>query len=150
LAPQRTGLLTTLRKPRSLSDVWASNKGLLLRPGFAFQHQDRWHEDGGSITQTDLSRARDGPEADLVVNMVVRDIWSRSRLPHDELAEVWELVDRKKCGALSKEEFVVGMWLVDQRLRGRKIPPRVTESVWESARGGMRVLGPKTTGRGKK
>jgi hypothetical protein len=77
----------------------------------------------------------------------VRDIWSRSRLPFDELAEVWDLVygngggDLAR-GALGKQEFVVGMWLIDQRLKGRKIPARVGDSVWDSARG-MNVKRPK-------
>ena len=35
---------------------------------------------------------------------------------------------------LGREEFVVGLWLVDQRLRGRKLPVRVQGSVWESVR----------------
>jgi hypothetical protein len=96
-----------------------------------------------------------GEEADLVVNVVVRDIWARSRLPADELAEVWELVDRAGRGALGRDEFVVGLWLIDQRLRGRKIPARVGQSVWESvtAGGGGRgggVVVPLPEGRGRK
>ncbi|KAI9831338.1 MAG: hypothetical protein M1819_005112 [Sarea resinae] len=71
---------------------------------------------------------------DYVSNLVVRDIWSRSRLPDHVLEEVWDLVDREGKGRLGREEFVVGLWLVDQRLRGRKLPPRVTESVWRSVR----------------
>lgn len=147
---------------RRYEAVWASNRGLFLRPGFAFKHPETLRrpspapsqrsaamEDGEStdeetamLRQIQQSRAPDGtPEADYVVNVVVRDLWSRSRLPPDELAEVWDLVDRKKEGVLGKQEFVVGMWLIDQRLRGRKIPARVSESVWESAMGmGMKVL----------
>jgi len=48
---------------------------------------------------------------------------------------VWELVDRSKVGALDREEFVVGMWLIDQRLKGRKLPVKVSGSVWNSVRG---------------
>ena len=65
----------------------------------------------------------------------MRDIWSRSRLPDHVLEEVWELVDRSKVGALDREEFVVGMWLIDQRLKGRKLPVKVSGSVWNSVRG---------------
>lgn len=152
----------TTRERRRYEAVWASNRGLFLRPGFAFQHPEtsrraspsplqrsttiegggRLDEDTAMLRQIEQSRAQDGsPEADYVVNIVVRDLWSRSRLPPDELAEVWDLVDREKQGALGKQEFVVGMWLIDQRLRGRKIPARVSESVWESARGmGMKVM----------
>ena len=39
------------------------------------------------------------------------------------------------------------MWLIDQRLRGRKIPRKVSDSVWGSARGGglsVSVRGPRS------
>ena len=113
------------REKRRYEAVWASNRGLFLSGATAA-----------------AAGADDGGEDDLVANVVVRDLWSRSRLPADELAEVWDLVDRRGVGALDKQEFVVGMWLVDQRLRGRKIPARVGDSVWDSARG-VRVVGPK-------
>ena len=88
------------------------------------------------------------PAASLVANVVVRDIWSRSRLGADVLAETWALVDRSGRGALCKDEFVAGMWLIDQRLKGRKLPSRVSESVWSSiGLGGVRV---RAVGRARK
>ena len=87
--------------------VWAANKGMFL-PSSRPEHE--------------------------VLNIVVRDIWCRSRLPNDVLEEVWDLVDNEDVGTLSKEEFVVGMWLIDQRLKGRKLPVKVSESVWSSVR----------------
>ena len=96
----------TARERKRYEAVWASNRGLFLPVG-----------------------------DDCVVNLVVRDIWGRSRLPFEELAEVWDLVDNQGLGRLAKDEFVVGMWLIDQRLRGRKIPTRVGDSVWRSAKG---------------
>ena len=72
---------------------------------------------------------------DQVSNIITRDIWSRSRLPHAVLEDVWDLVDNDAVGRLHKEEFVVGMWLIDQRLKGRKLPVKVSESVWASVRG---------------
>ena len=103
----------TERQRRRYEAVWASNRG-----------------QRGLETKTDYSL-----DDEMVPNVVVRDIWRRSRLPADELAEVWDLVDNTASGALSKTGFVVGLWLIDQRLRGRKIPARVSESVWASARG---------------
>lgn len=148
----------TARERKRYEAVWASNRGLFLRPGWAAQYQNTTtttSTDGsnppapGNRTgtekaqdhqtrdhQVEASRAGHGAEADLVVNVVARDIWSRSRLPADELAEVWDLVDRGARGALGRDEFVVGLWLIDQRLRGRKIPARVSQSVWDSAAGG--------------
>jgi hypothetical protein len=95
----------TLRERRRYEAVWASNRGLLL---------DEAHSED-------------------VANIVVRDVWSRCRLPDDELGEVWDLVDTAGCGLLGRKEFVVGMWIIDQRLKGRKIPTVVSDSVWQSA-----------------
>lgn len=72
---------------------------------------------------------------DCVSSLVVRDIWSRSRLPPDVLHEVWDLVDRTGQGMLCKDEFCAGLWLIDQRLKGRKLPQRVSDSVWRSLTG---------------
>ncbi|KAI1346897.1 hypothetical protein F5Y01DRAFT_296780 [Xylaria sp. FL0043] len=116
----------TDRERQRYEGVWASNRGLLL--------------DGPNAVAGDSG---DIDTSQLVANVVARDIWSRSRLPFDELAEVWDLVDTQRKGALDRAEFVVGMWLIDQRLRGRKIPRKVSDSVWGSAKG-VRVLGPKT------
>lgn len=99
----------TEQERRRYEGVWAANKGLWMPPG-------------------DLELATK------VVNLVVRDMWCRSKLPDHVLGEVWDLVDREGLGRLGKEEFVVGMWLIDQRLKGRKLPVKVSESVWFSAR----------------
>lgn len=109
--------------------VWASNKGLFIPP--------------------ELNRAGEGkwpPPSEMVLNLVVREIWSRSRLPPSVLEQVWNLVDHQDNGLLTKEEFVVGMWLIDQQLKGHKLPPNVPDSVWDSVR---YVTGIKLTSIGK-
>ncbi|KAI1434342.1 hypothetical protein GGR50DRAFT_662720 [Xylaria sp. CBS 124048] len=126
----------TARQKQRYEGVWASNRGLLL--------------DRLSASAAAAVGSKDVDMSQFVVNVVVRDIWARSRLPFDELSEVWDLVDTRGKGVLEKSEFVVGMWLIDQRLRGRKIPRRVSESVWGSARGQVRVMEPKGRGRGRK
>jgi hypothetical protein len=99
----------TERERKRYEGVWAANKGLLV--------------------PSEL------PDSDsTVLNLVVRDIWRRSRLPNEVLAEVWDLVDSSGVGRLARAEFVVGMWLIDQRLKGRKLPVKVSESVWFSAK----------------
>jgi hypothetical protein len=108
----------TDRERKRYEGVWAANKGLYL-PTTA--------SDDNEISQD-------------VLNYAVQDIWLRSRLPVHVLEEVWDLVDSRAIGRLKRDEFVVGLWLIDQRLKGRKLPIRVSESVWTSARGvGIRV-----------
>ncbi|KAL8634386.1 MAG: hypothetical protein Q9228_008019 [Teloschistes exilis] len=114
--------------------VWAANRGLL------FNHQYHQHHH--------TSKDSDENKKDGVLNLIVRDIWSRSHLPPEVLEEIWNLVASPspqypstlskppaKSEVLGKEQFVVGTWLVDQRLKGRKLPSKVSESVWFSARG---------------
>ncbi|KAI5867941.1 hypothetical protein GGS23DRAFT_543280 [Durotheca rogersii] len=128
----------TARERKRYEGVWASNRGLLLVPP------------QGAAGGDSALGPEPGQLGQAVANVVVRDLWGRSRLPADELAEVWDLVDRHGRGFLDKVEFVVGMWLIDQRLRGRKIPRKVSESVWNSASaGGVRVGEVKKTKGGK-
>jgi hypothetical protein len=101
--------------------VWAANKGLWVPPESVIY---RIFPD---LPHTLVS-------SDLVVHLVVRDIWSRSRLPAHTLELIWSLVDRSEIGMLSREEFVVGLWLIDETLRGHKIPIKVSDSVWDSVR----------------
>lgn len=99
----------TEKERKRYEGVWATNRGLLVP-----------------------SELPDSSST--VLDLVVRDIWSRSRLPDEVLAEVWDLVNISHVRRLSKEEFVVGMWLIDQKLKGRKLPMKVSESVWYSVR----------------
>ncbi|KUJ22163.1 uncharacterized protein LY89DRAFT_681470 [Mollisia scopiformis] len=105
----------TERERKRYEAVWASNKGL--------------YSDGSPGSEY------------CVCSLVVRDIFSRSRLHVDVLEEVYALVDRSCNGMLEREEFVVGLWLIDQRLKGRKLPIRVSDSVWKSvgSLGGIKV-----------
>jgi hypothetical protein len=126
----------TERERKRYEAVWASNKGLHV-----YIDTTSFPPPPGSENQASAQIPPDPSHS--VSNIVVRDIWSRSRLGTDVLSEVWELVDRTGTGMLSREEFVVGLWLIDQRLKGRKLPIRVGESVWSSIAtlGGIKVKG---------
>ena len=114
----------TERERKRYEGVWAANKGMFLPPSSQSPSQAALEND---------------PSLD-VLNISVQEIWTRSRLPTHVLEEVWDLVDSKGVGRLSRYEFVVGLWLIDQRLKGRKLPIKVSDSVWQSARGiGLKV-----------
>jgi hypothetical protein len=110
----------TERERKRYEGVWAANRGL-----YSF-----WESADTEFGQTAKPTGHD----DMVVNVVVRDIWERSRLPKDVLEEIWDLVAPEDAKALGRWEFVVGLWLIDQRLKGRKLPTRVSQSVWASVR----------------
>jgi hypothetical protein len=111
----------TEKERKRYEGVWASNKGLLIPPG-------RGNARGPNGAE------KWPPPSEMVLNLVVREIWSRSRLPAAVLEQVWDLVDHQQIGLLTKEEFVVGMWLIDQQLKGHKLPVKVPDSVWDSVR----------------
>ncbi|KAL6721563.1 Increased rDNA silencing protein [Lecanora helva] len=96
----------TERERKRYEGVWAANRGILL--------------------DQDSSLA--------VCNIVVRDIWKRSRLPNSVLEEIWDLVDSQGNCMLQRDEFVVGMFLIDQKLKGNKLPVKVSDSIWSSVR----------------
>ena len=97
--------------------VWAEHKGLFV-PGPTEPFYDMYPP-GAS---------------DMVLNIVVREIWLRSRLPDDILQKIWGFVDRQGIRLLSREEFVVGMWLIDQQLNGHQLPPKVPDNIWDSVK----------------
>ncbi|KAL8683757.1 MAG: hypothetical protein Q9186_000243 [Xanthomendoza sp. 1 TL-2023] len=124
--------------------VWAANRGVLMDSSiYGYQNVKKSNHNSRASLPPALpldSTTTSTTTANTVLNLIVRDIWSRSNLPGDVLEEVWDLVydsDSNSNGSsgLGKAEFVVGMWLIDQRLKGRKLPSRVSDSVWFSARG---------------
>lgn len=139
-------LITDVERKR-YEGLWAVNKGLLLATCDL--------SSGGSVSDSlGLHRAKacgpHGPHLqehvwsstpsnrenlpDCVDSLVARDIWMRSRLPPEHLASIWDLVDRGMKGRLSRDEFVVGIWLIDQSLKGMKLPKSVQGEVWQSVR----------------
>jgi len=118
----------TERERRRYEGVWAANKG--LHCSFTAQEEQILRQAPRSEHAVEMKSAVN----DQVSNIVARDVWNRSRLPQNTLESVWDLVDHDAVGRLGKEEFVVGMWLIDQRLKGRKLPVKVTESIWASVR----------------
>jgi len=61
-------------------------------------------------------------------------LFSRSQLPNEQLAQIWDLADQDKDGSLSQEEFVVAMFLINAKLSGKlkelpsNCPPELTIS----------------------
>lgn len=115
--------------------VWAANRGLLMSSAYPHVQSDNNNNTLSPPPTQPGVTARTTTGNNNVLNIIVQDIWSRSHLPPDALEEIWDLVNRDGTSVLGKEEFVVGMWLVDQRLKGRKLPGKVSDSVWFSARG---------------
>lgn len=126
--------IVTERERKRYEGVWAANRGLYcsLTP----EEQNLFRTQPSNPRTSEVKTAIN----DSVSNIVARDIWKRSRLPENILELVWSLVDTDQVGRLCKEEFVVGMWLIDQRLKGRKLPSKVSDSVWASVRSiGLKV-----------
>ena len=100
--------------------VWAANKGHLI-PIPPLPSQAKALGPTAVAYYQEVRTKYPTNTSDMVLNLVVRDIWSRSRLSEAVLSQIWNLVDRQKNGLLDREEFVVGMWLIDQSLKGHKL-----------------------------
>lgn len=148
------GLRTTMRKPRTEEEVDEGEKRRTKKHNIMKKHPNK-HAEGDrkrwrdAVTEKERKRYEavwasnrglhvfptfEGSDY-VVCSLVVKDIFTRSRLHFDVLEEVYTLVDRRKSGFLEREEFVVGLWLIDQRLKGRKLPMRVSDHVWRSVEG---------------
>lgn len=64
----------------------------------------------------------------------VRTIWMRSGLDPPTLGEIWSLADVDEDGALTMEEFCIGMFLIDDRLRGVPVPKQLPDVLLNYAR----------------
>ncbi|SSD61975.1 uncharacterized protein SCODWIG_03736 [Saccharomycodes ludwigii] len=69
---------------------------------------------------------------DAILNLIVLEIWNRSKLSQRLLYRIYNMVDLNKDGTLSRKSFIVGMWLIDQCLYGKKLPNKVADKVWQS------------------
>ncbi|KAK6505171.1 Increased rDNA silencing protein [Arthrobotrys musiformis] len=120
-ARKRWREFVTEKERKRYEGLWAANRGLYLN--------ERMFESRPDAQGKKL-------HLDAVCAVVVKDLWSRSRLPVDILEQVWDLVDRgpRPKWWLTREEFIMGLWLIDQSLKGRKLPGKVQDGTWESVR----------------
>ncbi|OZJ03945.1 hypothetical protein BZG36_02926 [Bifiguratus adelaidae] len=75
------------------------------------------------------------------------DFFSRSGLPSDDLARIWDLADIRHQGSLSRDEFAVAMYLIQRRMGGHDIPRELPRSLvppsMREGRPNMQVNSPK-------
>lgn len=121
--------------------VWVTNKGSymdMVDPSTLNNELDVPGALNTALKATMLPNESSGSDAlgpqlsNLMLNVVAREIWQRSKLPNDLLRQVWDLVDTRHDGTLDRTSFIVGMWLVDQCLYGRKLPKVVNDEIWNS------------------
>lgn len=127
----------TEQERKRYDGLWVANKGLymdLVDPSTLNISQEPTEQNNTALKASIMSTKSELPplETNLMLNLVVRDIWARSRLPPDSLRQIWDLVDTRGDGTLERKSFIIGMWLVDQCLYGRKLPKQLDESVWNS------------------
>ena len=113
------GYITPQEKKR-YEGIWVSNRNSylsLLPPSWKSQYENEVIEEG---------------DEDVILNILVYEIWSRSHLSPKLLRQIYNMVDLYKDGLLRRRSFIVGMWLIDQCLYGKKLPPKVDDRVWQS------------------
>ncbi|KAK7204445.1 hypothetical protein BZA70DRAFT_280778 [Myxozyma melibiosi] len=138
--PLQSTLRTTMRNPGK------------KKPKHTFNAEKPWKHVVVAGTLTEEERKRyDGLFAankglmmpaelsNCVHGLVVKQLWKRSRLDAEVLERIWNLVSREKKDYLDQDEFIVGTWLIDQCLYGRKLPQELSPEVWSSLRLGVSI-----------
>lgn len=73
---------------------------------------------------------------DRISRIIVQELWSRSKLDSETLRKIWDLVteesEESNEDGLTCEQFVAGIWLIDQCLQGRKLPKCLPDSIWDT------------------
>ncbi|KAL1921127.1 uncharacterized protein VTP21DRAFT_10843 [Calcarisporiella thermophila] len=66
-----------------------------------------------------------------------REIFMKSKLPLDVLAQIWNLADVRKAGNLNQTEFIIAMHFIYRILDGtiKNLPPQLPKTLYSSAQG---------------
>ncbi|XP_048114062.1 epidermal growth factor receptor substrate 15-like 1 isoform X4 [Alosa alosa] len=73
----------------------------------------------------DIFAKADSDMDGLVGGAEVKDIFMNSGLPQNMLARIWSLADTKQQGKLSREQFSLAMYLIQQKVTKGLDPPQV-------------------------
>ncbi|XP_076149923.1 uncharacterized protein eps15l1b isoform X5 [Alosa pseudoharengus] len=73
----------------------------------------------------DIFAKADSDMDGLVGGAEVKDIFMNSGLPQNMLARIWSLADTKQQGKLSREQFSLAMYLIQQKVAKGLDPPQV-------------------------
>lgn len=80
-----------------------------------------------------------GPIGGLLSGDKARDIFLKSKLPHDQLSQIWNLADTKDRGSLDVTDFAIGMYFI-QGLMASKIsfiPTSLPPGLYQQASGAV-------------
>lgn len=122
-----------LAPAHAAANLATNNVAIALSPvPSSFGVVNRQSFDGRSIQSIDTLEQYERQQLEDIHGYVVAQLWRRSHLSDDVLSQVWDLVDNNQDGTLDRSSFVVGMWLVDQCLYGRKLPTKVDDAIWKS------------------
>lgn len=65
-----------------------------------------------------------------------RGIFLKAKLPTDVLSQIWALSDRENRGQLSRDEFVIAMFLIQGSIQGaiKQLPQQVPQTLWDQVK----------------
>lgn len=80
-------------------------------------------------TYDDFFKTADKDKDGLVSGGDIMKIFLTSKLPKDELAHVWNLVDMDDLGEINSEQFALAMHFIAQKVKGNDIPRKLTPNM---------------------
>ncbi|ODV95008.1 hypothetical protein PACTADRAFT_50839 [Pachysolen tannophilus NRRL Y-2460] len=78
-----------------------------------------------------------------------KSIFIKAKLPTSVLGQIWNLVDEQNAGQLTRPEFIVAMYLIQNTLNGsiKNLPQSIPTGIWNIARGASSNSSPQITTR---
>lgn len=90
--------------------------------------------------------ANSGPVAGLLDGVAARDVFLKSKLPVEKLAQVWSLADTHSRGALDLTDFTIAMYYIQASMNGSilALPTSLPPGLYEQISGGHSLPQPLT------
>lgn len=92
------------------------------------------------LTNHDISKfvqlfARNAPSG-VISGDQARGIFLKAKLPTNVLGQIWALADRTNRGQLTRDEFVIAMYLIQGSIQGaiKQLPQSIPQSTWDQVK----------------
>ncbi|XP_059473451.1 epidermal growth factor receptor substrate 15-like 1 isoform X2 [Neocloeon triangulifer] len=93
-------------------------------PTFTSPHTVHWVVGPGDRAKYEPRfKLADKDQDGFVSGAEIKDIFLQSGVPPQLLAHIWGLCDTNQLGKLNLEQFMLAMWLIEQKLKGVNPPP---------------------------
>jgi hypothetical protein len=108
--------INTGKQNGKLSSSTASSRSR-TNSGWRGLSVDETHNPTLGKSKSSAEFSASGKDDQRIDGLMVKTIWSCSKLERDVLRTIWNECDNEKLGSLDRDSFAVGMWRIDEELK---------------------------------